>query len=326
VTQTLVTGGSGFVGQHLVAALVACGRSVRVLDLREPACAPAGVEYVKGSILDAKQVAVALDDVEEVYHLAALPGMWMRRKDDFHDVNCRGTEIVIEAARARGVTRFLHCSTESILFGASNAEPVVTEDVRATPEDMPGVYTRSKMMAERRAMEAAAAGYPVRIANPTMPIGPHGGSLTPPTLMLQYFFNRRIQMYLDFVFNLVDVRDVAAGMLLVMERGQPGQRYILGGEDISLRDLLDRLGAISGRKALRVEVPKAVAYTAAAAMEFMADYVSRRPPSATTEGVLIASRSKPLSIEKSRRELGYAPRPIEQALRDTVASVATHAR
>jgi len=326
VTQTLVTGGSGFVGQHLVAALLARGRSVRVLDRRAPACAQAGAHYVKGSILDAKLVADVLDDVDEIYHLAALPGMWMPRKDDFHDVNCRGTEIVIEAARARGVTRFLHCSTESILFGSSNAEPIVTESVRATPEDMPGAYTRSKMMAERRAMEAAAAGYPVRIANPTMPIGPHNGNLTPPTLMLQYFNNRKIQIYLDFVFNLVDVRDVADGMLLVMERGEPGQRYILGGEDISLGRLLDMLGGISGRKALRVKVPKAFAYTTAAVMEFMADYVLRQPPSATTEGVLIASRAKPLSIEKSRRELGYAPRPIEQALREALASLAYDAR
>jgi dihydroflavonol-4-reductase len=326
VTQTLVTGGSGFVGQHLVAALLARGRNVRVLDLRDPVCAPAGVQYVKGSILDAKLVVDTLDDVEEVYHLAALPGMWMRRKDDFHDVNCRGTEIVIAAARARGVTRFLHCSTESILFGSSNADPVVTENVRATPDDMPGAYTRSKMMAERQAMEAAAAGYPVRIANPTMPIGPHHGNLTPPTLMLQYFISRKVQIYLDFVLNLVDVRDVAAGMLLVMERGEPGQRYILGGEDISLRRLLEALDAIRGRKALRVKVPEAVAYATAAMMEFVADYVSRQPPSATTEGVLIASRSKPLSIEKSRRELGYAPRPIEQALRDALASIAADAR
>ena len=326
MTQTLVTGGSGFVGQHLVAALLARGRSVRVLDRRDPACAHPGAHYVKGSILDAKLVADTLDDVDEVYHLAALPGMWMQRKDDFHDVNCRGTEIVIEAARERGVTRFLHCSTESILFGSSNVEPVVTETVRATPEDMPGAYTRSKMMAERRAMDAAAAGYPVRIANPTMPIGPHHGNLTPPTVMLQHFLNRKIQIYLDFVFNLVDVRDVADGMLLVMERGQPGQRYILGGEDISLRRLLDMLGAISGRKALRVQVPKTVAYTTAAVMEFMADYVLRRPPSATTEGVLIASRAKPLSIEKSRRELGYAPRPIEQAVREVLAEVVADAR
>ena len=101
------------------------------------------------------------------------------------------------------------------------------------PEEMPGDYTRSKLMAEKRALEAAASGLPVVIANPTMPIGSHHRNLTPPILMLQYFLRRRIQMYLDFVVNLVDVRDVASGLVLVMERGRNGHRYILGGEDIS---------------------------------------------------------------------------------------------
>ncbi len=117
MTLTLVTGGSGFVGHHLVEALVASGRRVRVLDVRAPASTQNCVQFVKGSILDPRQVRAALDGVDEVYHLAALPGMWMPRRSDFHDVNCRGTEIVIEAARAQGVPRFLHCSTESILFG-----------------------------------------------------------------------------------------------------------------------------------------------------------------------------------------------------------------
>ena len=121
MTQTLVTGGSGFIGQHLVAALLAQGRRVRILDLRPPSYAGAGAQYVKGSMLDAEFVRKALDDVGEVYHLAALPGMWMPRKDDFHAVNCRGTEIMLEAARERGVSRFLHCSTEFILFGPSAA-------------------------------------------------------------------------------------------------------------------------------------------------------------------------------------------------------------
>jgi len=103
---------------------------------------------------------------------------------------------------------------------------------------MPGVYTRSKFAAEQRALQAAAYGFPVIIANPTMPIGPHYGNLTPPTLMLRYFINRRVQVYLDFVLNLVDVRDVTAGLLLAMERGQSGHRYILGGEAISLGKLL----------------------------------------------------------------------------------------
>ena len=320
MTHTLVTGGSGFIGQHLVRVLLARGRAVRILDLREPEYAPAGLQFVKGSILDARQVRKALAGIEDVYHLAALPGMWMPDKRDFHAVNCRGTEIVLAAARERGVSRFLYCSTESILFGRSNCEPVVTESVRTTPEEMPGAYTRSKMLAEQRALQAAALGFPLIIANPTMPIGPHR-NLTPPTAMLRYFLNRRIQVYVDFVLNLVDVRDVAAGLVLAMERGQVGQRYILGGQNISLRKLLDLVGAMSGRNALRIPLSTGVARLAATAMEFLSDHLTHRSPSATVEGVRIALRSKPLSNEKSERELGYAPRPIEPALRDIVASV-----
>lgn len=320
MTLTLVTGGGGFVGQHLVAALLARGDRVRILDLRAPERTAAGAQYVHGSILDPALVRDALDDVDDVYHLAALPGMWMPRKADFHDVNCRGTEVVLAAARECGVRRFLHCSTESILFGRSNTEPVVSELTRTTVEEMPGAYTRSKMLAEQRALQAAASGFPVVVANPTMPVGPHR-YLTPPTEMLRYFLNRRIQVYLDFVMNLVDVRDVAAGLLLTMERGRIGERYILGGEDISMRKLLETLAAISGRDAVRIAMPGEIARTIAAAMEFVADHMTHRPPAATVEGVRIASRSKALSIEKSRRELGYAPRPIEPALREVIAAV-----
>ncbi len=320
MTRTLVTGGSGFVGQHLVAALLARGDRVRILDLRSPERASSGAEFIDGSVLDPATVRAAFDDVEKVYHLAALPGMWMPRKADFHDVNCRGTEIVIAAAREHGVRRFLHCSTESILFGRSNTAPVVSELTQTTPEEMPGAYTRSKMLAEQRALEAAAAGLPVVIANPTMPIGPHR-QLTPPTEMLRYFLGQRVQFYLDFVLNLVDVRDVAAGLMLAMERGRIGQRYILGGEDVSLRKLLETLAAISGRGAVRIPFPAGLAQGMAAMMEFVADHVTRRPPAATVEGVRIALRSKALSIEKSRRELGYAPRPLELALREVIAIV-----
>jgi len=325
VVQALVTGGSGFIGQHLV-ALLTQDRRVRVLDVRAPACAPEGVQYVKGSVLDPAVVREALIDVEEVYHLAALPSMWIPHKDDFHAVNCVGTEIMIDGARKRGVSRFLHCSTECILFSRAGKEPVVTEQITTTLEEMPGAYTRSKLLAEQSALQAAATGLPVVIANPTMPIGPHRGNLTPPNLMLQHFLARRLQFYLDFTMNLVDVRDVAAGLVLAMRRGQIGHRYILGGEDISLRQLLEMMGTISGRKALRVPVPGYTARLTAAIMEFFADHVTHRLPDATVEAVRIALRSKALSIEKSRRELGYAPRPLEAALRETIASIPSGSR
>src|SRR5205823_5555599 len=154
------------------------------------------VQYVGGSVLDKDVVDAALDGVDQVYHLAGLPGMWLPRKNDFHAVNYGGTEVVIAAARKRGVSRFLHCSTESILFRPWCSASALAEDVSIMLDQMPGAYTRSKMLGEQQALQAAAAGFPVVIANPTMPIGPHNGNLTPPTLMLQYFLKRRVQIYL----------------------------------------------------------------------------------------------------------------------------------
>jgi dihydroflavonol-4-reductase len=319
--KALVTGGSGFIGQHLVAALLARGCRVRVLDLRPPRHDATNMQYVRGSMLDPQSLQAALNDVEEVYHLAGLPGMWARHKDDFHAANAQGTALVITAARSQGVSRLLHCSTESILFRPSCGTSAVAEDVAVTLDQMPGAYTRSKMLGEQYALQAAASGFPIVIANPTMPIGLHNGNFTPPTLMLQYFVSRRVQIYLDFIMNLVDVRDVAAGLLLAMERGQTGQRYILGGENISLKKLLAIIGVISGRKAVRIPIPAVIAQTTAAMLEFIADHVTHRPPAGTVEGVRIASRSQALSIEKARRDLGYAPRPIGPALEDAIQSV-----
>lgn len=326
MTRALVTGGSGFIGHHLVSALVASGNKVRILDIRPPKNLQPGAQYIKGTVLDPIAVAESLREIDVVYHLAALPGMWTPQRRDFHAVNVQGTQIVLSAARECGISRFLHCSTESVLFDRRNSEPVGSENVRTTLAEMPGDYTRSKWAAEQLALKAAESGFPVVIAIPTMPIGPDH-NCTPPTAMLKYFLGRRTPFYLDFVLNLVDVRDVAAGMMLALERGQAGERYILGGENLSLEMLLERVAAIAGHRFRSFQIPGAAASAVALAMEWVADHVTRRSPAATIEGVRIALRAKALSSEKARRALGYAPRPIETALLETInemlASTAT---
>ena len=316
--KVLVTGGSGFIGHHLVSALTTRGAEVRVLDIRCPTHMIADVQYIEGSVLDAGVVREAVGGVDQVYHLAGLPGMWMPDREDFHRVNCVGTETVLAAARASRVRRFLHCSTESILFdypGSGNAASAAT----APPADaMPGAYTRSKALAEARAMEAAAQGFPVVVGTPTMPIGPHDSNLTPPSAMLRHFLDSRIQLYLDFIVNLVDVRDVAAGLVLAMERGKVGGRYVFGGESLRLSRILGLMDAISGRKHLAVSVPGRFAELCAGLLELLSDHVTKRPPSGTAEGVRIARAACDLSIDKAKRELGYAPRPIEPTLRETI--------
>ncbi|HZE51824.1 MAG TPA: NAD-dependent epimerase/dehydratase family protein, partial [Bradyrhizobium sp.] len=289
------------------------------LDLRPPICAVPDVEYLAGSVLDPNLVDEAVRDVAEVYHLAGLPGMWIPQKSDFCAVNYRGTEVVIVAARKRGIARFLHCSTESILFRPSPLPDAASEPCLLPSQEMPGLYTRSKMLAEQFAAQTAASGFPLVIGTPTMPIGPHDHNLTPPTAMLRHFLSGRVQMYLDFIVNLVDVRDVAAGLILAMEHGRIGHRYILGGESISLKKILQLMATISGRRYVSIPVPGRVAEVAATMLEFVADHVTHRPPSGTAEGVRIALRATELSIEKARHELGYAPRPVEPALRDTIA-------
>lgn len=318
MTPVLVTGGSGFIGQHLVEALRARGQRVRVLDVRPPATANADVEYVHGSVLDGAAVDAALSGVDQVYHLAGLPGMWVANKRDFHDVNFRGTEIVLAAAMKRGVSRFLHCSTESILFPYANLNGVAAEEALQPADAMPGAYTRSKSLAEHHAAKAAASGFPLVIGTPTMPIGPADHNLTPPTAMLWYFLQKKVQPHLDFLVNLVDVRDVAMGLVLTMERGRIGQRYILGGDCVRLGQILRMMSAMSGRRQYPVVVPGKIAELSAIMLESISDHITHRPPNGTAEGVRIALAASDLSIGKARNELGYAPRAIEPVLRETI--------
>jgi dihydroflavonol-4-reductase len=219
---------------------------------------------------------------------------------------CLGTKAVIAAARERGVSRLLHCSTESILFSASSTDRFVAEHTCTTIEEMPGAYTRSKLIAA---------------ANPTMPIG-NDRNLTPPALMLQYFINRPIQFYLDFIVNLVDVQDVAEGLLLAMQRGRSAQRYVprgrkpLAEEASSSRRSDKRSQCFSSNSGIRW--PCSID-RCSGRVHFQSCNASA--PTATVEGVRIALWSKPLSIEKSRRELGYAPRPIRSALEQAISSI-----
>ena len=316
--QVLVTGGSGFIGQHLVSLLVARNRRVRILDLRPPRSFRPEIQYVLGSGSDPAAADEALNGVDEVYHLAGLPGMWRSNREDFASANVRCTEVMLAAARRRSVARFLYCSTESILFGAVSSDGFITEETQNCLDDMPGVYTRSKKAAEDRALSAAAEGLSIVIANPTMPIGPHDYELTPPTAMIEYFLGRRIQFYVDCTLNLVDVRDVATGLMLVMERGEVGGRYILGGQNTSLRQLLKLIAALTSMARVSIPIPAIAGLAIARTMELLADHVNKRAPAATAEGVKIALRSNPISSTKAIRELGYTSRSLDVAMRETI--------
>jgi nucleoside-diphosphate-sugar epimerase len=319
--RSLVTGGSGFIGKHLVRALYARGDLVRILDPAVPAERLPGVEFVQGSVLDRAAVVAALEGIDRVFHLAAIAHLWTPDGGEFDRVNRQGTEAMLSAAAEREVRRFVHCSTEAVLLPARRMAATIDETVSVGEAEMAGPYTRSKYRAEQAAHAAARAGLSVVVVNPTLPIGLGDDAMTPPTAMLAQYLRGDMPLALNFILNLVDVRDIATGMILAAERGRSGQRYILGGENMSLKQLALRLDDMTGQQMVRAWIPGLLALGAGIVTEWLANYVTGRTPVATAEGVRLALRSAPFGSAKARAELGFAPRPIAEALANVVASL-----
>jgi dihydroflavonol-4-reductase len=318
MAKVLVTGGCGFVGRHLVEALGARGDQVRVLDVMAPEAGDPAFDYVQGSVADRAACEKALDGVDLVYHIAGIAHLWRRDKDDFDIANRRGTETILAAAAAKGVRRVVHCSTESILLPKRRNGAQIDESVIPRLEDMPGAYTRSKFLGEQAALKSARNGLNVVVVNPTVPIGDGDRNMTPPAAMFALFLSGKTPFFLDCVLNLVDVRDLADGIIRAGDSGRAGERYILGGENVALRDLLPHLEQLSGRRMPKRAIPAVLALTAGTVSGWIADNVTRTTPTVTREAVLLALRSAPFDSAKAQRELGYAPRPIEQALTEVV--------
>ncbi|MBX6313629.1 MAG: NAD-dependent epimerase/dehydratase family protein [Isosphaeraceae bacterium] len=317
---TIVTGGAGFIGSHLVALLQARGHWVRVIERpgADVSHLPPGVEVIRADIRDRKAVRKALEGGRFVYHLAANPNLWVRDRREFDAVNHQGTVHVLDAAIAAGAERTLHVSTESILTCARQATPIA-EDITVTEADAVGPYCLSKLRAENAAMARARAGYPVLIANPTMPVGPGDRGLSPPTRLIRDFCRGALAARIDCTLNLIDVRDVAEGLIRTLERGRPGRRYLLGGENLTLVGLLTILSEQTGVPLPRWWVPYPVGLAFAYLSELWADLVTGRPPQATVTGVRLTRRTLHFDPSRSLAELGLTPRPLRESLRDAVA-------
>ena len=256
----LVTGGLGFIGQHLVHLLLSQGQSVRILDLAEPLQPIDGVDYVTGSITNRPLVRQSMQGVDRVFHLAANAGLWSPRKQDFIIINQTGTRNIMDEALAAGVSKVVHCSTESILksvrrSGGRQTNEPTDESVELTLDDMAGAYCRGKFVAEQEAFAAAQKGLPVVIVNPTVPIGPGDRRITPPTRMMLGFLNGTYPAYLNSTLNLIDARDVALGHILAAEKGEVGTRYILGNVNLQLGELLRHLESLTGMPMPTRQVP-----------------------------------------------------------------------
>lgn len=321
----LVTGGAGFLGRHVVHALLSRKRKVRVLDLRGDIPLPAGVERLVGSVTDAAVVAEAMDGVERVFHLAAIPELWVRKKEEFDRINHAGTQTVLAAARScPSLTRFIHTSSEVVLVpGAAHVVPErLDETLELAPENVIGPYARSKRLAELAVLDAARQGFPATVVIPTMPLGPDDVSHTPPTRMLSDLLSGRTPAYVDVMMNIVDARDAAEGHVLAAERGRSGERYLLAGDNVTMGALLEEIAALTGRRMPRWCVPRWLARSFAALDQAVADSLTGKPPKAPRDGVAIACRQRPFNNTRAQAELGFSPRPLSATLRDAIAWLA----
>jgi dihydroflavonol-4-reductase len=317
---TLVTGATGFVGSHVARQLVSSGENVRVLvrptsnfklleDLR--------VERVEGDLRDAGSIERAMRGVRRVFHVAADYRLWTQHPEELYESNVEGTRRLIAAAERAGVERIVYTSTVATIAVPQHGAALPNEATAARLEEMIGHYKRSKFLAEQVALDAAKAGAPVVIVNPTAPVGPGDWKPTPTGRIILDFLLGKMPAYVDTGLNVVAVEDVAAGHLLAAEKGRSGERYILGGRNMTLKEILDALAAITGRRAPRLKLPHVVALAAGYADELYSRLAGREPQ-IPVEGVKMSRHKMFVESDKAARELGYAPGKIEAALERAV--------
>lgn len=317
--KVFVTGGTGFVGAHVVRALVARDDQVRCLvrpTSRLDNLADQPVELVRGDLHDVEVLREALSGCDEAYHCAADYRLYAADPDEIYRSNVDGTENVLAAAAASGVERVVHTSSVGALGLRADGSPA-DESTPVTIDDMIGHYKRSKFLAERRAEAWAARGLAVVIVNPSTPVGDLDIKPTPTGRIVVDFLNRRMPAYVDTGMNLVDVRDVAQGHLLAAAGGQPGERYILGNRNLSLREILEMLAAITGLPAPRWRVPHWVPLVAAT-VEAPVARLLRREPRVPLEAVRMAGHKMYFDAGRALRELGLPQSPIPAALERAV--------
>jgi len=319
--RTFVTGGTGFIGGAVVRRLLAGGHQVRALvrpgaDTRQLDGLP--VETVEGDLADGESLRLGVAGCDWVFHVAALYSYWGHPPEAFTQTNVDGTRRVLEAARQEAVARVVYTSSIAAL-GVNPDRTPATEDTPSSLEDRIGAYQRSKFLAQQVAEEYARQGLPVVIVNPSTPVGVGDHKPTPTGQIIVDYLNGRMFAYVDTGLNIVDVEDVAAGHLLAAERGRVGERYILGGENLTLRKILDLLAEISGRPPARFRIPHAVAHAYSYLDVALAQLVPSRVPAATPEKVRLSRRYEFFDPGKAVRELGLPQTPAREGLRRAVA-------
>lgn len=313
----LVTGATGFIGWHVARQLLERGERVRAL-VRDPVRSAKalaglpGIETLPGDLRNEGSLASAVDGCGAVYHVAADYRLWAPRPDEMYRSNVDGTRSLLDAARKAGVERCVYTSTVGCI--GMPQDELGSEDTPASLEEMQGPYKRSKFMAEQIALQFAADGFPVVIVNPTAPVGDHDFRPTPTGKIVLDFLRGAMPAYLDTGLNVVYAGDVAAGHLLACDRGRVGERYILGGENLTLQQIFGRLEEVTGKPAPKVQIPYSVAYAAGMVSTGWAA-VTGKEPRAPLDGVRMARKKMWVRHDKAARELGYSARPAVEALR-----------
>ena len=313
--EALVTGANGFIGGALVRRLLEAGHRVRAFV--RPAADRRGlqglpVEIVQGDLLDRRSLQAAVKGCRWIFHVAALYRLWARDRQAFYASNVEGTRNVLEAAWEAGVDRVVYTSTVGVFPPSRDGQPI-TEEIAGTLDQVCGDYKRSKFLAEAEAL--ARRGLPVVVVNPTAPVGPGDWKPTPTGQMIVDYLNGKMWAYMDTGLNIIAVEDVAEGHLLAAQRGRPGQRYILGHENLTLRQIFAVLAEISGIPAPWVKVPRAVVLPLGHLSQWVSERLTGRPPRIPLDAARMAQHFMFFDNRKAREELGLCPGPAADALR-----------
>jgi len=318
--KAFVTGATGFLGSHVARVLADQGADLRLLvrptsNLKNLEGLTA--ETATGDLRDAASLEKAMSGCDTVFHVAADYRLWVRDPNEMYRSNVDGTRALLEAARKNGVGRVVYTSSVATVGFTSDGRPA-DEDSPVSLANMIGHYKRSKFMAEQVALQAGRRGMHVVTVNPTTPIGEQDVKPTPTGRIVVDFMKRKFPAYVETGLNLVDVRECARGHVATLEKGRSGERYILGGEDLTLKRILDKLGQITGLPSPKIKLPYIFAFAAGIVDEAVTGLLLRREPRATVDTVRMGKKKMFASSAKAERELGWKIVPIDGALRRAV--------
>jgi dihydroflavonol-4-reductase len=324
--KIFLTGATGFVGHHVAKALAAEGAELRMLVRKTSNLANlegiAGETHV-GDLAEPESIRPALAGCDAVMHVAADYRLWIPDPKAMYRVNVDGTRDLLRLAREAGVPRFVYTSSVATMHFRTDGL-VINEDTPVSLSDMIGHYKRSKFLAERQAIAAAQDGQQVVILNPTTPIGPNESKPTPTGRIFVDFLNGKFPAYMDTGLNLVDVAEVARAHVAALTLGQPGHRYILGGENLTLKQILDKMAAITGLPSPTVRIPFAVAATYAFFEEWITGRIRGREPRATLQEVRMGRKKMYASSAHAQQELGFRIMPVYPAMRAAIEWFKAH--